>query len=171
MANKESIEDFIEDISDLSQYVNTNKSEDLADNLQNLAKLLYQYGQNEKSYKKSNKKPRNLTDHVLVTDDFGTDEIWSQIKHHSHKVLSTADQRSKYRTNERERMQKILNELQNDVEVENDEDLDQLLENVMMDEPNDEAIDESDIDLNNIANDEQVQLNTNNNSFDASSFS
>ena len=151
MTTKENIEDFIEDISDLSQYVNTNKSIELSDNLQNLTKLLYQYGQNEKSYKKSTKKTRNLSDHLLVTDNFGADEIWSQIKGHSNSVLSTVDQRSKYRKNERERMQNILNELQNDVgEDQIDEnDLDQLLENVNMDDPNQSDVDQQDIDIVN----------------------
>lgn len=155
MATEQSLQGFIDKVSNLSQYINASNTDQLCDNLQNLTKILYQYGQNEKSYKKSNKKSRNLANNLLVTENFGHDEIWSQIKDHSQTVLSTVDQRCKYRTNERERMQQILNELQKDVnqsDIDNDDNLDQLLTNITINDPNDDkSSDGSDIDLDNIA--------------------
>eukprot|EP01084_Bolivina_argentea_P097204 174760_1 len=111
----------IKKVSNISDYINSNDA--LHDNLQSLTKILYEYGQHEKSYKKSNKKARNLIDNELVTKHFDEDEIWCQIRDHSRTVLSTVDQRAKYRQNERQRMQQILDQLQQDVAQRNEHDI------------------------------------------------
>eukprot|EP01084_Bolivina_argentea_P290956 499955_1 len=113
------VTDYLNKVSDISEYINKTDP-NLDNNLQNLTKLLYEYGQNEKSYKKSTKKSRNLHNNLLVTEDFGHDEIWYQIKDHSQTVLSTVDQRSKYRKNERQRIQQIIQQLQNDSDTQID---------------------------------------------------
>lgn len=123
MATSLATSELLDSVSDVSLFINSNGASNLSHDLARLTKAMYEFGQRDKSYKISNKKSRNLSENLLVTKGFGSDELWAQIRDHSQKVVSNVDQRAQYRKHEHDRMQLILGQLQNEENVEMEPDV------------------------------------------------